>query len=91
VSDDEWERSELAHAVMAELGFSDERQLQGLFTDRLTAALRRDGHEVLAWDEVMDADVDQDVVICAWRTPCAATRGRVGTRRRHGADAVPLL
>jgi len=25
----EWERSELAHAVMAELGFSDERQLQG--------------------------------------------------------------
>jgi len=33
---------------------------------------------VLAWDEVMDADVDQDVVICAWRTPCAATRAESG-------------
>jgi len=83
----EWERSELAHAVMAELGFSDERQLQGLFTDRLTAALRRDGHEVLAWDEVMDADVDQDVVICAWRH---SVRGRLAAESGHDVVMAPM-
>ena len=83
----EWEDSELAQAVMAEHGFRDERQLQGLFTERLTAALRADGHEVLAWDEVMDADVDEDVVICAWRH---STRGRVAAESGHDVVMAPM-
>jgi hexosaminidase len=83
----EWERSELAQAVMAEHGFRDERQLQGLFTDRLTKALRDDGHEVLAWDEVMDADVDADVVICAWRH---STRGRLAAESGHDVVMAPM-
>ncbi len=83
----EWERSELAQAVMAEHGFRDERQLQGLFTERLTAALRADGHEVLAWDEVMDAEVDDDVVICAWRH---SARGRLAAEAGHDVVMAPM-
>jgi hexosaminidase len=83
----EWEDSELAQAVMAEHGFSDERQLQGLFTKRLTAALRADGHEVLAWDEVMDADLDEDVVICAWRH---SERGRLAAESGHDVVMAPM-
>jgi hexosaminidase len=83
----EWEDSELAQAVMAERGMSDERQLQGLFTQRLAAALRADGHEVLAWDEVMDADVDEDVVICAWRH---STRGRQAAESGHDVVMAPM-
>ena len=83
----EWEHSELAQAVMAEHGFSDERQLQGLFSARLTAALREGGHEVLAWDEVMDADVDDDVVICAWRH---SSRGRLAAESGHDVVMAPM-
>jgi hexosaminidase len=83
----EWEHSELAQAVMAEHGFTDERQLQGLFSDRLSAALRADGHEVLAWDEVMDAEVDEDVVICAWRH---SARGRLAAESGHDVVMAPM-
>jgi hexosaminidase len=83
----EWEHSELAQAVMAENGLSDERQLQGLFTDRLTTVLRADGHEVLAWDEVMDAEVDDDVVICAWRH---SERGRLAAESGHDVVMAPM-
>jgi hexosaminidase len=83
----EWEDSELAQAVMAEHGFTDERQLQGLFTQRLTRALRADGRDVLAWDEVMDADVDDEVVICAWRH---SSRGRLAAESGHDVVMAPM-
>ncbi len=83
----EWEHSELAQAVMAEHGLRDERQLQGLFTSRLAAALRADGHEVIAWDEVMDAHADEDVVICAWRH---SSRGRLAAEAGHDVVMAPM-
>jgi hexosaminidase len=64
----EWEHSEQAALVMSEHGFSDVRQLQGLFTRRLARALHERGHEVIAWDEVLDADVPSGTVIAAWRS-----------------------
>ena len=79
----EWEQSELAKHVMAEQGFSDARQLQGLFTRRLSAALRDEGHEVLAWDEVLDAQVDPRTVICAWRSSSKGVEAA-----RQGLDVV---
>lgn len=63
----EWHQSTAARAVMAEHGFEEAGQLQGLYTERLSDALRHDGHEVLAWDEVLDAHVPEGTVICAWR------------------------
>ena len=80
---DEWERSELAQRVMDEHGFHDSRQLQGLFTRRLATALRDDGHVVLAWDEVLDADVDPETVICAWRSSAKAVEAA-----ERGLDVV---
>ena len=64
----EWENSEDAALVMAEHGFGDVRQLQGLFTRRMARALQERGHEVIAWDEVLDADVPPGTVIAAWRS-----------------------
>jgi len=42
---------------------------------------------VLAWDEVMDADVDQDVVICAWRH---SVRGRLAAESGHDVVMAPM-
>jgi len=75
----EWERSPDAQSVMLEHGFNDVRQLQGLYTTRMASALQRAGHEVFAWDEVLDAEVPKGTVIVAWRSVAkgveAATRG----------------
>ncbi len=64
----EWSSSTAAAEVMVEHGFTDVAQLQGLFTSRLTEWLLAHGHEVVAWDEVMDAGADARVVIAAWRS-----------------------
>jgi hexosaminidase len=63
----EWENSPEALAIMEADGFSDARQLQGLYTKRLAAALHADGHQVIAWDEVLDAEVPDGTTIAAWR------------------------
>jgi hexosaminidase len=76
---DEWRQSPVAQEVMSENGFVDERSLQGLFTNRMSAVLRPEGHEAVAWDEVLDADVPEGTLIMAWRRPSkgveAAERG----------------
>ena len=63
----EWESDEHAARVMSEHGFDAARQLQGLFTDREAETLRELGRRAVAWDEVLDASVPQDVIIAAWR------------------------
>lgn len=79
----EWSESEAARAVMALQGFDDVAQLQGLFTTRLTELLLADGHEVIAWDEVMDAGVAHGVVIAAWRSSSKAVQAA-----RAGLDVI---
>ena len=64
----EWEASADAQALMQQLDLQDVRDLQGLFTKRLTTALQRQGHEVIAWDEVLDAPVLAGTIIAAWRS-----------------------
>ncbi len=63
----QWETSEAAREEMKRRGMSDPRELQGLFTERLARALRERGHDVLAWDEVLDATVPEGTTIVAWR------------------------
>ncbi|MEO9180746.1 MAG: family 20 glycosylhydrolase, partial [Acidimicrobiales bacterium] len=70
-------------AVMAEHGFSNAAQLQGLFTTRLIDMLLAEGHEVIAWDEVMDAGVVDGVVIAAWRSSSKAVQAA-----RSGLDVI---
>jgi hexosaminidase len=79
----EWEQSALARAVMDSQGFTSARQLQGLFTSRLASVLRASGHEVVAWDEVLDAEVPDGTVIVAWRSTEKAEEAA-----RRGLDVV---
>ncbi|MFZ0769523.1 MAG: beta-N-acetylhexosaminidase [Acidimicrobiales bacterium] len=75
----EWANSPAALAVMSEHGFRERRELQGLFTKAISAALQGAGHEVVAWDEVLDAEVLPGTIIAAWRSSAkgvaAAERG----------------
>jgi hexosaminidase len=64
----QWEKSTAARDVMSQHRFERVRQLQGLYTDRLTRALTGEGRDVLAWDEVLDTEVTPGTTICAWRS-----------------------
>jgi len=83
----EWEKSRLARAVMDAHGFSEARQLQGLFTSRVSAALQRAGHEVVAWDEVLDAEVLDGTVVMAWRS---SKKGIEAARRGFDVVMAPM-
>ena len=83
----QWERSERARAVMDAHGFSDPRELQGLFTARVAAALRARGHEVLAWDEVLDAPMGPGVTVVAWR---GVKKGAQAARAGHDVVMAPM-
>ena len=83
----EWESSAKALAVMLEHRFSDARQLQGLYTERLAAALAADGHEVVAWDEVLDAHVPAGTIIAAWRH---VSKGTEAARRGFDVVMAPM-
>ncbi len=84
---EEWADSEAARHVMAVHGFDEAGQLQGLYTRRLAEALRGDGHAVLAWDEVLDADVSPGTTICAWRS---VDKGVEAARRGFDVVMAPM-
>ena len=82
----EWSQSPAAQAVMRQHGFREAHELQGLFTTRLAAALQRAGHEVLAWDEVLDAEVPEGTTIVAWRSEA---KGVEAARRGYATIMAP--
>jgi hexosaminidase len=83
----EWESSEAAQAIMRDHGFTDARQLQGLFTQRMSSVLQAAGREVVAWDEVLDAEVLDGTVIVAWRD---SQKGVEAARRGFDVVMAPM-
>ena len=83
----QWGRSDAAREVMRRHGFDDPGQLQGLFTERLARSLRGGGREVLAWDEVLDAEVVGGTTICAWRSAHKAVEA---AERGHDVIMAPM-
>jgi len=63
----EWKHSDVAQRLMARHGFRDVRELQGLYTTELAQTVTSLGRKVLAWDEVLDAEVPPETIIVAWR------------------------
>ena len=83
----QWEASAAAREAMERHGFHDPQQLQGLFTERLSRSLMAQGREVLAWDEVLDAQVVPGTTICAWRS---ARKGREAAERGFDVIMAPM-
>ena len=72
---------------MRDHGFDDPRQLQGLFTAATgPGRCASDGREVLAWDEVLDADAPDDECL-AWR---CADEGVEAAERGHDVVMAPM-
>lgn len=83
----EWAQSPAALDIMRHHGFANVGQLPRLYLERLSAALKADGHEVLAWDEVLDAGATSGVTICAWR---GIERGVLAAERGFDVVMAPM-
>jgi hexosaminidase len=64
----EWEQSADARTRMNEWGLTRVSEIQGRFTDFAAQVLTDKGKTVVAWDEVLESHVPDDVVVMNWRT-----------------------
>jgi N-acyl-D-amino-acid deacylase len=73
---------------MRELGLPTPHDVQPWFTAQFVAHVRSRGRTALAWDEVLEGEVPEDVRILAWRGPVAM---REALRRGIPVIACPDL
>jgi hexosaminidase len=62
-----WEESDACKSLMKENGFEKTEQLQTYFLNRIQSYLSMKGKEVIAWDEVLEDDINPEVNVLFWR------------------------
>ncbi len=62
-----WDRSASVQRFRAERGLPDNASIQAYFSKRVNAILKASGKKMVAWDEVLGADLDKDVVVQSYR------------------------
>ncbi|MFB9863568.1 beta-N-acetylhexosaminidase [Rufibacter immobilis] len=61
-----WEKCPKCQARMKQEGIAHEEELQGYFTRRMLATLRKHGKKPVAWDEVMKGGIGSETTVQAW-------------------------
>jgi hexosaminidase len=64
----EWQANPRAQQLMAENGYTDERQLQGWFTARMAGHLRARGRTLVGWSEIVESGAPAGSIVMAWRS-----------------------
>ncbi len=62
-----WSEDPKVQALMAAEGLADVRAVQGYFNRRVAEMVVARDRQVVAWDEVIDAGMESDWIIQAWR------------------------
>jgi hexosaminidase len=62
-----WSEDPKVQALMAAEGLADVRAVQGYFNRRVASMVADRGRQVVAWDEVIDAGMEEGWIIQAWR------------------------
>lgn len=65
----DWENSTEVADLMEREGLASPRAVQGWIMNSLVEHVQAKGRTVLGWDETVDAGIDSEVIIQAWRTP----------------------
>jgi hexosaminidase len=67
VEKDTWRDSEACQAFMKQNGFLSENEIQNYFVLQLQKHLEAKGKKVIAWDDVIDGKVDNNLLMMYWR------------------------
>lgn len=71
-----WQKCKKCQEKMKQEGLKDEKQLQTYFTNRVLKELKKHGYTAIAWNEVLNDDLDRDVINQYW-----LMEGKKETRR----------
>ena len=63
----QWDRNPKIQAFMKEKGIKDNHALQAYFNQRLLKILQKHGKKMIGWDEILQPELPNDVVIHSWR------------------------
>ncbi|HKI46362.1 MAG TPA: family 20 glycosylhydrolase [Balneolales bacterium] len=64
----EWNENEQIQAFMKAHGIADAHALQAYFNKRLEGILARYGKKMIGWDEILNPDLGDSIVIQSWRS-----------------------
>lgn len=83
----QWSENEDCLALMKREGIDNVDDLQGWFTTKAAALVKKYGKRAIGWDEVVDAPkIDENVVVMSWRGLDGA---RIATQRGHEVILCP--
>jgi hexosaminidase len=80
---DQWQASAQVQERMRRLGVRDEQALQGYFTARVEAMLRKRGRLLIGWDEILESGLPPGAVVMSWRGSAGAIAAA-----SHGDDVI---
>lgn len=64
---DQWKESPAAQARMAELGLTDEDELQSWFIRHFDSWLTARGRRLIGWDEILEGGLAEGAAVSSWR------------------------
>jgi hexosaminidase len=67
----QWDRNPRIQEFMKATGIKDNHALQAHFNQRLLKILQKHGKKMIGWDEILQPELPQDVVIHSWRGTAA--------------------
>jgi hexosaminidase len=79
----QWDRNPAIQAYMKQKGIKDNHALQAYFNTRLLKILQKHGKKMIGWDEILQPELPNDVVIHSWRGTAALAEAA-----RKGYDGI---
>ena len=64
---EEWEKCPKCQALMKEMGFTREAELQSYLITTVEKYLAEKGRKIIGWDEILDGGVSQSATVMSWR------------------------
>jgi hexosaminidase len=68
VSYTDWEKNESIQAFMKKNNIADSHALQAYFNERLEKILKKYNRKMIGWDEILNPNLSQSVVVQSWRS-----------------------
>jgi hexosaminidase len=64
----DWEKNESIQAFMKKNNIADSHALQAYFNERLEKILKKHNRKMIGWDEILNPNLSQSVVVQSWRS-----------------------
>lgn len=64
-----WKNCLDCQKLMNDKGYKNEKELQEYITNEIAAFLKEKGCQVIGWDEILEGNLDEDIIVQSWSIP----------------------